>query len=150
MTADIRGPGEGSVTAYLIANVRRGANASEVAQLVVTSCFEIDKALTPIMGQRGLVALLKRSLQLASVHQTWLAVGAESFDLKADLNELMAALTLQTPELAAKGGGLLLEHFHQLLTALVGPSLTERLLRSVWATFLSGSFAQDSPQDSPP
>jgi hypothetical protein len=116
---------------------------------VVTSCFEIDKALTPIIGQRGLEALLKRSLHLACATQAWLAVGSEAFDLKADLTELMAALSMQTPELAARGGGLFLEQFHQLLTALVGPSLTERLLRSVWATFLSGSFAQDSSQDLP-
>jgi hypothetical protein len=149
MTTEISGPGEGSVTAYLLAKVRHGTNANEVAQLVVTSCFEIDKALTPIIGQRGLVALLKRSLHLASVAHPWLAAGHEAFDLKADLDELMAALSLQTPEFAARGGGLFLEQFHQLLTALVGTSLTERLLRSVWATFLSGSFAQDSPQDSP-
>lgn len=139
----------GNVTAFLSAKVAHGASAREVAQLVVTSCFEIDKALTPIVGQRGLEALLKRSLHLASATQAWLTVGAEAFDLKADLNELMAALSMQTPELAARGGGLFLEQFHQLLTALVGPSLTERLLRSVWATFLSGSFAQDSAQDSP-
>jgi hypothetical protein len=142
--------GEGTVTTYFLAKVRHGSRASEVAQLVVTTCFEIDKALAPIIGQRGLAALLKRSLHLASLTQPWLAAGHETFDLKTDLTELMAALALQTPELAARGGGLFLEQFHQLLTALVGTSLTERLLRPVWATFLSGSFAQDSSQDSPP
>jgi signal transduction histidine kinase len=75
----------GNVSAFLSAKVKDGASAREVAQLVVTSCFEIDKALTPIIGQRGLQALLKRSLHLACATQAWLAVGAEAFDLKAEL-----------------------------------------------------------------
>jgi hypothetical protein len=139
-----------AVTRFLLAKAAQGASASEVAQLVATSCFEIDKALTPIIGERGLTALLKRSLHTASVQQAWLSSCQETLDLKTDLPELMAAFSQQTPKVAALGGGLFLEQFHQLLTALVGPSLTERLLRSVWANFLSGSFAQDSPQDSPP
>lgn len=138
------------VTAFLLVKVERGSSACDIAQLIVTCCFELDKALTPVIGQRGLVALLKRSLHLASARQTWLADCQENFDLKTDLTEFMAALSRQTSELAARGGGSFLEHFHQLLTSLVGTSLTERLLRSVWSTFLSGSFAQDSPQDSAP
>jgi hypothetical protein len=140
----------GSATAFLLAKVGQGAHAGDVAQLVVTSCFEIDKALTPIIGQRGLAALLNRSLQLASATQPWMSTEREALDLTTDLNGLLSTLSQETPEIAARGGGLLLEQFHQLLTALVGPSLTERLLRSVWATFLSGTFAPDSPQDSPP
>ena len=144
------GLGASAVTKFLLAKAAQGCSASEVAQLVATSCFEIDKALTPIIGDRGLTALLKRSLHTASAQHAWLSSCQDTLDLKSDLPELMAVLSQQTPEVAALGGGLFLEQFHQLLTALVGPSLTERLLRSVWATFLSGSFAQDSPQDSPP
>ena len=150
MTAEIDGLEVGPVTAFLLAKVQHGSSSSDIAQFVVTSCFELDKALTPIIGQRGLVALLKRSMHLASSKQAWLSDCQEGFDLKADLTELMATLSLQTPDSAARGGGSFLEQFHQLLTALVGPSLTERLLRSVWATFLSGSFANDGPQDSLP
>jgi hypothetical protein len=140
----------GTATQFLLALVKQGAPAKDVAQLVVTSCFEISKALTPIIGQRGLMALLSRSAHLAGIDQPWLVIGHTMLDLSTDLDELLITLSQQTPELAALGGGALLEHFLQLLTALVGPSLTERLLRSVWATFLSGSFPQDSPQDSPP
>jgi hypothetical protein len=143
MSAEAGGPKVGNVCAYLLVKVQSGTSASEVAQFVVTSCFEIDKALSPIIGQRGLAALFKRSLHLASAHQPWLSACQESFDLKTDLAELMATLSLQPPDVAAHGGGLFLEQFHQLLTALVGTSLTERLLRSVWATFLSGPPASD-------
>ena len=150
MSADEHSVAVGHVSAFFLAKVQHGAGAADLAQLAVTACFEIDKALTPIIGQRGLAALLKRSLHLASATHAWLPRGGEEFDLKGDLPELMAALAMQTPDSAARGGGLFLEQFHQLLTALVGTSLTERLLRSVWANFLSGSFAHDSPQDLQP
>ena len=42
------------------------------------------------------------------------------------------------------GGGALLQTFYELLASLVGPSLTERLLRSVWAHSSSGPPAQDT------
>ena len=129
--------------AFLSTKVNHGASAKDVAQLVVTTCFEIDKALTPIIGQRGLEALLNRSLHLASASQAWLLVGADAFDLKADLSELHVTLSLQTSELAAQGGGAFLDHFHQLLTTLVGTPLTERLLRPMWVNFLSGPSPQD-------
>ena len=129
--------------AFLSSKVNHGASAKDVAQLVVTTCFEIDKALTPIIGQRGLEALLNRSLNLASASQAWLLVGADAFDLKANLSELHLTLSLQTSELAAQGGGAFLDHFHQLLTTLVGTPLTERLLRPMWVNFLSGPSPQD-------
>lgn len=137
----------GTARQFLLAKVKQGASAKDVAQLVVTSCFEINKALTPIIGQRGLLALLSRSAHLAGISQPWLVAGTATLDFSTDLNELLITLSQQTPELAALGGGALLEQFHQLLTALVGPSLTERLLRSVWATFLSGSPSIDTAQD---
>jgi hypothetical protein len=146
MTGKFNSSDAGAVATYLLAKVRHGTTASEVAQFVVTSCFEIDKALTPIVGQHGLEGMLKRSVHLASARHPWLAAGVEGFDLKADLTEFRITLSSQGPEMAARGGGLFLEQFHQLLTSLVGPSLTERLLRSVWATFLSGPSAQESLQ----
>lgn len=144
MTSATSGLDASAATKFLLAKAARGASASEVAQLIATSCFEIDKALTPIIGERGVTALLKRSLHTAGAQQAWLSACHDTLDLKSDLTELVTALSQQTPEVAGVGGGLFLEQFHQLLTALVGPSLTERLLRSVWATFLSGSSATDS------
>ena len=129
--------------AFLSTKVNHGANAKDVAHLVVTTCFEIDKALTPIIGKRGLEALFTRSLHLTSASHAWLLVGADAFDLQADLSELQVTLSLQTSELAVQGGGAFLDHFHQLLTTLVGTPLTERLLRPMWVNFLSGPSPQD-------
>ena len=133
-------------TSFLLGKVKNGASAEDVAQLVRTICREIDIALSPIVGRRGLAGLLRRSLVLSGTRHPWLASCSESFDLNTDLVALTAALSEQTSQTAAIGGGLLLEEFHLLLTSLVGSSLTDRLLRTVWANFLSGPSASDSPQ----
>ena len=57
---------------------------------------------------------------------------------------LQAELAKQTAAEAAAAGTALLRVFHVLLTTLIGESLTERLLRSVWAHFLSGPAARDT------
>jgi len=49
----------------------------------------------------------------------------------------------QSAGTAAAIGGEILQTFYELLSMLVGPSLTERLLRSVWADFLSGPVVKD-------
>jgi hypothetical protein len=60
-----------------------------------------------------------------------------------ELESLRTALARQDADEAAAIGGQLLQTFYELLTTLVGASLTERLLRSVWANFLGGPPAQD-------
>ena len=45
---------------------------------------------------------------------------------------------------AAAGGTALFQSFHELLASLVGASLTDRLLRSVWAHSSGASPAQDT------
>jgi hypothetical protein len=45
---------------------------------------------------------------------------------------------------AAAGGSTFLNTFHELLASLIGPSLTKRLLRSVWEPPSSGTAAQDT------
>ena len=45
---------------------------------------------------------------------------------------------------AATVGAALLQSFHELLGSLVGPSLTERLLRSLWDRPLSDPPASDT------
>lgn len=133
-----------AVAAYLAHSVKRGADSRQIAELVVTSCQAIDGALAPIIGQRGVAALYKRSLHLAGRTHVWLASAQQGVPSAMDLAALASLLAQRSSAEAATAGGLLLQTFHDLLTTLVGPSLTEQLLRSVWATFLSGPSAQDT------
>ena len=62
-----------------------------------------------------------------------------------DLAALRSVLVQQSSTEAAAGGGDLLQTFHELLASLVGTSLTERQLRSIWAPSANGPPTQDTP-----
>ena len=132
------------IAAFLARNVRAGADSGQIAETIAVACRGIDSALSPIIGQRGVGALYKRSLHLTAQTHSWLAGTQEGVSAAMDVAALTPLLARQTSAEAAAAGTLLLQTFYELLSALVGPSLTERLLRSVWATFLSGPSARDT------
>ena len=119
------------------------ATASQIADVAATTWLKIDATLAPIIGQRGVAALFKRSLHLNRPAYPCLAQAFESVQTTLDVTPLKAVLGHQTAGEAAAVGGATLQTFHELLAHLIGDSLTERLLRSVWATFLSGEAARD-------
>ena len=121
-----------------------GADASQIADAVVQTWKRIDAALAPIIGKGSVAVLYLRSLHLIEPAHPWLAEMHPAVPTAVDLAALKSMLALQDSETAAAAGGALLQTFYELLASLVGPSLTERLLRSVWENPLSGPTAQDT------
>jgi hypothetical protein len=129
----------------LARQVDAGADPAQIADAIISIWHEIDGALHPIVGQRGVASLYKRSLHLTSPAYPWLAGLQDDIQAAMDLAALRSVLVQQSSADAAAGGGDLLQTFHELLASLVGDSLTERLLRSIWA--MSTSLpAQDTPR----
>jgi hypothetical protein len=114
---------------------RKGADAAQIADAMVSTLQKIDAALSPIIGKGGVGALYKRSLYLTGRAHSWMAGMHEGVETTMDLAALKALLVQQGSTDAAAGGGALLQAFHGVLTALVGSSLTERLLHSAWKRF---------------
>ena len=129
--------------APLALRVGNDADAGQIVEAIVATWQEINAALTPIIGAGGLAALYKRSLYLTGAAHPWLAGAHEGAQTDMDLAPLKAVLRQQSSANVAAGGDALLQTFHALLVSLVGPSLTDRLLRSVWANSSSGPPAQD-------
>lgn len=99
-----------------------------VADAAVTTWRELDAALSPIIGQRGVAALYQRSLYLNRSDYPWLA-GVHQATLRVgEFAPLHAVLTQQTSTIAADACNALLATFRDLLTRLIGMSLAERLL----------------------
>jgi hypothetical protein len=119
------------------------ATAMQVARSVASTLDEIEHALSPILGQKGVLALRKRSVHLAGKLHPWLITAREDKPLD-DPAILEATLSAQTSSDAAAGGAAILQSFYELLASLVGTSLTERLLRTVWLQFLDAPPSQDS------
>jgi hypothetical protein len=112
--------------------VSDGADAEQVADAIVAIWLEIDQALHPIIGHRGVAALYNRSLHLTAVAYPWLAIDQPAVPATVDPAGLRSTLVQRAAAEAAAGGSALFLTFHELLASLVGASLTDRLLRSVW------------------
>ena len=132
------------IAAALVRRAGVDPSALQLGEVFANACHEIDTALSPIIGQRGVAALYQRSLHLNQVGHAGIAGAVNSHGAALDIAALRAALAHRTPDEAAAVGGAVLQTLHELLTDLIGASLTERLLRSVWANFLSGENPQDS------
>lgn len=115
-------------------------DAARIADAMLATWRDIEAALTPIVGRLGVAALYKRSLYLASSGHPWLSALGSGDPATMDLAALKSVVAQQAGADAALGASAFLQTFQQLLSSLVGPALTERLLRSVRA---------DSPGDHP-
>lgn len=127
-----------------LAFARQAKTAGQVADTMVSTWQDIDAVLSPVIGQRGVAMLYKRSLYLIRPLHPWLAGVHEGTQATVDLEALKSAFAQQSSTNAAAAGGAFLQTFYELLASLIGPSLTERLLRPVWAPFSSGPPAQDT------
>jgi hypothetical protein len=124
---------------------RAGAepNAERIAAAFVSVCQEVDGLLCPIFGQRGAAAMYKRSLYLSGKTHAWLADTEQSFDPPVEFAVLKSVLARQSYKAAHDGACTFLQNLYDLLASMVGPTLTEQLLRSLWSDASTGSSTQD-------
>ena len=115
--------------------VRRGSSSTQIAGTVAGTWRHAEQCLTPVIGPQGVAALYKRSLLLTGRSYPWLAGLHEGVSSSVDLTPLTSALAARASAEAAQAGGELLQTFYGLVTGLIGPSLTHRLLRFMWQTF---------------
>ena len=106
----------------------------------------IAERLNPIIGILGVGALLRRSLLVNQDEHAWLADALDASTGGADLLESFCdKLSAQSPAVAIAADLAVLRSFHDLLTGLIGDSLTERLLHAALRPPSAGAAAQDSP-----
>jgi hypothetical protein len=108
-----------------------GADALRIADSAVAVWSQLDAALSPIIGRRGVAALFKRSLLLTAPAHPSLIAAHWVVETEGDFDSLRTALKQQSAASAIASNGALLRQFIDLLTTLIGESLTERLLQSV-------------------
>ena len=101
-------------------------------------------ALSPVIGRLGVAALYDRSVRLSSLRFGWLAELGAASQAPVDLELLRAVLVRQSNEQVLACAAMLRQSFNDLLTSLVGASLTERLLSSVEILEDRGESAQDT------
>jgi hypothetical protein len=132
------------IVASLAHRVGPNADIATIAQAIVSTLQSMDAALTPIIGQQGVAALYRRSLQLCISRDPRLAGTYDRAQAAFDLTALQQVLLEQGEVDALFFGELMLTTFYELLITLIGPSLTARLLRDVWEPSLSDTPSQEN------
>lgn len=130
------------IAAILLERAASDASPEDIADAVIAILEEIRSALSPIVGTRGVAALLARSLHLVAVANPWLTVPPGDAQMVFEIAAVRTSLAAQGCHKAAEAGGELLQTFRHLLTTFIGPSLTDQLLRSAWVPFSGGPSAQ--------
>ena len=107
-----------------------GADARDVASGTVGAVKGLLAELQPLVGELAARALYGRALHLAkSSFDRPAAAGEPVADLLGALQQDLAARSASDARAAA---GALLHAFADLLTSLIGLSLTNRILRTAW------------------
>ena len=108
------------------AKTPKGTASAAVALEVVRDWDLVRSRLAPIIGEDGFRILYARSLHRAREEHPWLAREAVVSD--NPFSSLKASLASQSPELAAQGMRSHVAQFDDLLHALIGKALANRLL----------------------
>lgn len=131
--------------APLTDRVASDASAAQLADAIAALWREIDAALHPVIGHRGVAALYHRSLTLTAPVHPWLAsLQLPAMPASVDAAALQAVLAQRTSAEAAAASMALFDTFRALLASLVGAALTDRLLHTVWAPTTGEPPAQDN------
>ncbi|MHC8392748.1 hypothetical protein ACYZT8_03660 [Pseudomonas sp. LB3P93] len=132
------------IVASLAHRVGPDADIARIAQAIMSTLRDMEVALTPIIGQQGVAALYRRSLHLCASTHPRLAGTCDKVPAGMDLTALKSVIVELSNADALFFGEVLLTTFYELLSTLIGPSLTERLLRGMWEPSLSDTPSQEN------
>ena len=122
----------------------KDASATQIADAATSTWRDIYTALSPIIGQRGVVILTKRCLHLQQRNYPSLKAIRDSKILPGEFPALHAVLVKETSANAVLINNALLNTFYELLSNLIGTSLTLQLLHSVFELPSNGDPVQDT------
>ena len=114
-------------------------DAGAIAAATLDLWREVAACLAPMIGVRGVDAMFRRSLQLTIQAMPWLGLPAEDGEGGGPLASFTARLEACAPPAAAEASAALLATCADLLAAMIGPSLTGRLLEPVWGPTAPGA-----------
>jgi hypothetical protein len=120
------------------------ADAAEVAAAARRAYDELAGVCAPLIGQRGIEALMARAVHLAQREHPWLVQAPERQEHPFAHIEL--CLTHQDPPTATAAGARVLANLAGLLVTLIGDGLTSRLVHAAWPTWsLDGPEEANTP-----
>jgi hypothetical protein len=116
-----------------------------MAEATVNVCRDVAARLAVVLGERGVDVLFRRSVHLAAAQFPWLAMRGEDRSTDVVFSRLGEVLARQERTVAVEASYALLVTFTELLATLIGESLTETLLSSVWVPASPGTDQENVP-----
>ena len=106
-------------------------DSDSVASAAVTVYRQLLDSLSPLLGELGSAALLRRSLRLT---ETAFPCYTEVRRAESDglLQAVGVCLRRQSPDIASEASVALLATYLELLATLIGEQLTRQLLQEAW------------------
>lgn len=117
-----------SIRKTLLQHAGKSPDSAAIAEAVLTAWHEMAAQLKPLIGERGVNVLFRRSLYLTRTSFSGLEIPEGGGDNAALLANLKADLGGRETADAFEAGLSLLATFTELLATLIGESLTGRLL----------------------
>lgn len=107
-------------------------DARTVADATLRTWDQVAARLIPVIGARGVDALFGRALHLTCQAFPWLEIGGQRANPVDAMARIRTRLEQRKSDAAEEASRALLVTFTQLLSNLIGTSLTARLLDPVW------------------
>lgn len=128
------------------APTRAAGTAEPSADTNLAHWSAVDAALAPVIGTRGVRALLQRSLFLCQPAHPCLmsSASAEASPPADEFAALRNTLAACEPDVAAAADAALWQTYASLLNQLIGTALTERLIGHADAPPTRGAGPEDS------
>ena len=121
-----------------------GADAKAIADDCIRAWERVASQFAPLIGEGGVGVLYARSLHLTRSRFPWLALPQEPRQTDSPYTDLKVSLERREPSEAREAIGALMITFAELLTALIGETLTTRILSSAWANGGPDDTAQET------
>ena len=120
-----------------------GREPRRVADSIVAIWLDIDRALSPVIGERGVSAVYKRSVNLIRADFPWLWRAYEGVPDQGQFVVLGTQISQQSTSNGLTANIALLHAFCNLLENLIGKALTDRLLRTALDNRPTGAAIQE-------
>jgi hypothetical protein len=117
-----------SIRKTLVQYSGESPDAGAIAEAVLITWHEMAAQFNALIGEKGVDALFRRSLHLTRTSLSRPAIPENDMDKASLLAILKADLSVRETADAFEAGLSLLATFIELLSTLIGGSLTERLL----------------------
>jgi hypothetical protein len=128
-----KNPRHAAIRRTLAQRQGRDPGSGAIAEAALGLTREVAGCLAPLIGSRGVDALVSRSLQLTVPVFPWLGLTGEPGDGMGSLANVKARLEVRDPMAVTEASVALLVTFTDLLVTMIGASLTDRLLGPIWA-----------------